>query len=88
MVMQHLETALTKAEVDRRKDLLLQLKDALAARQVAATLAGRRTIVLRSAEDGEIRTVPRGPAPGSRASRNARRSTAAGSFPAAPRRPG
>jgi hypothetical protein len=49
--MPHLETALSKTEVDRRKDLLLQLKDALADRQIAAALAGRRTIVLRSAQD-------------------------------------
>jgi hypothetical protein len=54
IAMQHLET-LTKTEVERRKVLLLRLKDALAERQVTSALAGRRTIVLRSAQDGEGR---------------------------------
>jgi hypothetical protein len=59
--MPHPETALSKTEVDHRKDLLLQLKDALADRQVAAALAGRRTIVLRSAQDGQGRGGHREP---------------------------
>lgn len=54
IAMQHLET-LTKTEVERRKDLLLRLQNALADRQITSALAGRRTIVLRSAQDGQGR---------------------------------
>jgi hypothetical protein len=49
----HQDTALTRAEADRRKGLLNQLKDALADRHITSALAGRRTLVLRSAADSE-----------------------------------
>jgi len=42
--------SLTRAEADRRKAVLGLLKDALAAQQIVSALAGRRTLVLRSAE--------------------------------------
>jgi hypothetical protein len=44
--------SLTRAEADRRKAVLGLLKDALAARQIVSALAGRRTLVLRSAQGG------------------------------------
>jgi|SRR5215831_2499324 len=43
---------LTRAEADRRKAILGRLKDALAAKRIVSALAGRRTLVLRSAQGG------------------------------------
>jgi hypothetical protein len=45
---------LTRAEADHRKALLGRLKEALAARRIVSALAGRRTLVLRSAQGGPI----------------------------------
>jgi hypothetical protein len=44
--------SLTRTEADRRKAILGLLKDALAARRIVSALAGRRTLVLRSAQGG------------------------------------
>jgi hypothetical protein len=56
--MPHEDTAVTRTEADRRKGLLAQLQDALAARQIMSALAGRRRIVLNSARDGDGRDYP------------------------------
>ncbi len=47
--------SMSQAEADRRRAILGQLKDALTARRITSVLAGRRTLVLRSAEGGERR---------------------------------
>lgn len=44
---------LTRTESDQRKALLGLLKDALGARRVSSVLVGRRTLVLRSAQEQE-----------------------------------
>jgi hypothetical protein len=44
-------TGLTRTEADLRRGLLRVLQDALADRQVASALAGRRTLVLRSEQE-------------------------------------
>jgi hypothetical protein len=44
---------LTSAEVNRRKAILGQLKDALDARLISSALVGRRTLVLRSKSSAE-----------------------------------
>jgi hypothetical protein len=55
--------SLTRAEADRRKAILGLLQDGLAARQIVSALAGRRTLVLRSAQGGpDGYVVPERPA--------------------------
>jgi hypothetical protein len=51
MTMQKQDAPLTRIEAERRRELLGRLQDALADRRITSALAGRRTLVLRSARE-------------------------------------
>jgi hypothetical protein len=51
MAMQEQDAPLTRTEAERRRELLGRLQDALADRRITSALAGRRTLVLHSAQE-------------------------------------